>query len=68
MQNISFFGYGKTTRALAKKLGPSSFYDDNVSKPHKDDEGNQLKPSSEFEANYSSCEIPSPGSETVRTT
>jgi len=59
--SISFFGYGKTTRALAKKLGASNFYDDNVSKPHKDDEGNQLKPSSEFEAKYSSCEIPSPG-------
>ena len=61
MKNISFFGYGKTTRALAKKLGPSTFYDDNVSKPHKDDEGNQLNPSSEFEAKYSECEIPSPG-------
>jgi len=60
-KQISFFGYGKTTRALAKKLGASSFYDDNVSKPHKDDEGNQLKPSSEFIAKYSICEIPSPG-------
>ncbi|HIC42822.1 MAG TPA: UDP-N-acetylmuramoyl-L-alanine--D-glutamate ligase [Sulfurimonas sp.] len=58
---ISFFGYGKTTRALAKKLGVSSFYDDNVSKPHQDEEGNYLKPSSEFEAKYSTCEIPSPG-------
>lgn len=58
---ISFFGYGKTTRALAKKLGASTFYDDNVSKPHKDDEGNKLKPSSEFIAKYSTCEIPSPG-------
>ncbi len=59
--DISFFGYGKTTRALAKKLGPSRFYDDNVSKPLKDDEGNQLNPSSEFNAAYSRCEIPSPG-------
>ena len=58
---ISFFGYGKTTRALAKKLGPSVFYDDNVSQPHKDEEGHQLRPSSEFEAKYSQCEIPSPG-------
>jgi UDP-N-acetylmuramoylalanine--D-glutamate ligase len=58
---ITFFGYGKTTRALAKKTGASVFYDDNVSKPHKDEEGNSLKPSSEFVANYSSCEIPSPG-------
>jgi len=58
---ISFFGYGKTTRALAKKLGPSTFYDDNVSKPLKDEEGHQLNPSSAFEAKHSSCEIPSPG-------
>ncbi len=59
--NITFFGYGKTTRALAKKVGASVFYDDNVSKPHKDEEGNTLKPSSEFSADYSRCEIPSPG-------
>ncbi|PHR59426.1 MAG: UDP-N-acetylmuramoyl-L-alanine--D-glutamate ligase [Arcobacter sp.] len=58
---ISFFGYGKTTRALAKKIGISTFYDDNVSKPHRDEEGNLLKPSSEFEEKYSTCEIPSPG-------
>ena len=58
---ITFFGYGKTTRALAKKVGASVFYDDNVSKPQKDEEGNSLKPSSEFVAKYSSCEIPSPG-------
>lgn len=61
MKAVSLFGYGKTTRALAKKLGPTSFYDDNVSKPHKDEEGNHLRPSSEFEAKYSNCEIPSPG-------
>lgn len=59
--NITFFGYGITTRALAKKIGTSVFYDDNVTKPHKDEEGNSLKPSSEFVAKYSSCEIPSPG-------
>ncbi len=58
---ISFFGYGKTTRALAKNVGISDFYDDNVSKPHKDEDGNRLHPSSEFAADYSTCEIPSPG-------
>lgn len=58
---ISLFGYGITTRALAKKLGPSNFYDDNISKPHKDKEGHYLRPSNEFEAKYSTCEIPSPG-------
>lgn len=61
MNKVSFFGYGKTTRALAKKLGPSTFYDDNVSKPLKDEDGHQLNPSSAFEPKHSTCEIPSPG-------
>ncbi len=60
-RNISFFGYGKTTRALARKIGISTFYDDNVHKPFQDDDGNNLRPVSEFEAKYSTCEIPSPG-------
>ncbi len=58
---VTFFGYGKTTRALAKKLGPSNFFDDNVNKPFYDEDGHYLRPSSEFEAKYSTCEIPSPG-------
>lgn len=60
-RKVSFFGYGKTTRAMAKKLGPSLFYDDNVSKPFRDEEGNRIRPVGEFEAKYSACEIPSPG-------
>ncbi len=60
-RKISFFGYGITTKAIAKKVGPSHFYDDNVTKPFRDEEGNYLHPISEFEAKYSSCEIPSPG-------
>jgi len=58
---ISLFGYGKTTRALADKLGKASFYDDNVNKPFTDDKGYKVKPSSDFEAKYSTLEIPSPG-------
>lgn len=58
---ISFFGYGKTTRALAKKIGPSVFYDDNVTKPFTDEEGNRIKPVFDFDPKYSRCEIPSPG-------
>lgn len=60
-QQISLFGYGRTTKAIAKILGPSVFYDDNVNKPFKDEFGNHLKPSSEFNPDYSSLEIPSPG-------
>ncbi len=61
MAAVSFFGYGITTKAIAKTLGPSHFYDDNVTKPHRDEAGNYLHPVSEFEAKYSQCEIPSPG-------
>jgi UDP-N-acetylmuramoylalanine--D-glutamate ligase len=61
MRKISCFGYGITTKAIAKKFGPCTFYDDNVTKPFKDEFGNYLKPVSEFDARYSSLEIPSPG-------
>jgi len=59
--NLSLFGYGITTKAIAKHYGPATFYDDHVNKPFKDDENNSLKPSESFEANYSNLEIPSPG-------
>ncbi len=61
MQKISCFGYGITTKAIAKKFGACIFYDDNVSRPFKDKYGNHLKPVSEFNPKYSSLEIPSPG-------
>jgi len=61
MENISFFGYGKTTRALADKLGNAVFYDDNVNKPFTDEKGHKIKPTSEYDAKYSTLEIPSPG-------
>jgi len=61
MRKISCFGYGITTKAIAKKFGPCLFYDDHVSKPFKDDFGNTVQPVSEFHANYSQLEIPSPG-------
>ncbi len=57
----TLFGYGKTTKAIAKAFGPCIFYDDNIHKPFTDEEGNRLKPSSEFNPKYSTLEIPSPG-------
>jgi UDP-N-acetylmuramoylalanine--D-glutamate ligase len=60
-QRISLFGYGITTRAIAEKFGPSTFYDDNVNKPFTDKFGNRLRPSDEFDPRYSDLEIPSPG-------
>ncbi len=59
--NLTLFGYGITTKAIAKHHGPANFYDDKVTKPFKDEENNSLKPSHEFNPNYSSIEIPSPG-------
>ncbi|MEN8148105.1 MAG: UDP-N-acetylmuramoyl-L-alanine--D-glutamate ligase [Campylobacterota bacterium] len=59
--NLTLFGYGVTTKAIAKHHGPASFYDDKVTKPFKDEENNSLNPSQEFDPQYSSLEIPSPG-------
>ena len=58
---LSLFGYGITTKAIAKHFGVATFYDDNVTKPFKDETNNSLRPSQEFEAKYSTLEIPSPG-------
>jgi UDP-N-acetylmuramoylalanine--D-glutamate ligase len=60
-QNIACFGYGKTTRAIAKRLGPCTFFDDKVTKPFTDEEGNSLKPVNEFDTRLFTHEIPSPG-------
>ncbi|MGZ5208120.1 MAG: UDP-N-acetylmuramoyl-L-alanine--D-glutamate ligase [Sulfuricurvum sp.] len=59
--NIACFGYGKTTRAIAKRFGPCTFFDNKVTKPFTDEEGNFLKPVSEFDTRLFTHEIPSPG-------
>ncbi|MBU1659525.1 UDP-N-acetylmuramoyl-L-alanine--D-glutamate ligase [bacterium] len=61
MQKVSLFGYGKTTKALAKIFPHATFYDDKVSKPFRDENGYTVKPSSDFNPKYSQLEIPSPG-------
>ncbi|HEX5623824.1 MAG TPA: UDP-N-acetylmuramoyl-L-alanine--D-glutamate ligase [Sulfuricurvum sp.] len=58
---IACFGYGKTTRAIAKAYGPCTFFDDKVTKPFTDEEGNSVKPVSEFDTRLYTHEIPSPG-------
>lgn len=60
-QNIACFGYGKTTRAIAKAFGPCTFFDDKITEASTDDEGNILKPISEFDTSLFTHEIPSPG-------
>ncbi|MDD2449962.1 MAG: UDP-N-acetylmuramoyl-L-alanine--D-glutamate ligase [Sulfurimonas sp.] len=58
---VSLFGYGKTTKALAKVVKDAIFYDDKCLKPFRDEDGFMVKPSNEFNPKYSSLEIPSPG-------
>jgi UDP-N-acetylmuramoylalanine--D-glutamate ligase len=60
-KKIACFGYGKTTRAIAKRFGPCTFFDDKVNKPFTDEEGNLLKPIQEFDTRAFTHEIPSPG-------
>lgn len=61
MKRVSLFGYGKTTQALAKIFPNAVFYDDKCTKPFLDENGLKVKPSSDFEPNYSDLEITSPG-------
>lgn len=58
---ISLFGYGITTKAIAKHLKECTIYDDNATQITKDDYGHTIYPSSMFDANKSDLEIPSPG-------
>jgi UDP-N-acetylmuramoylalanine--D-glutamate ligase len=61
MQRVSLFGYGKTTKALTTLYPNAIFYDDKCLKPFTDEDGFKIKPSSEFNPNYSDLEVPSPG-------
>jgi UDP-N-acetylmuramoylalanine--D-glutamate ligase len=61
MKRVSLFGYGKTTKALAKKIKNVVFYDDKCHKPFVDDSGFMVKPSSEFDPSFSDLEVTSPG-------
>lgn len=56
----SLFGYGKTTKALAKN-GGWSIFDDNFEDTKFDEFGNILMPPAKFDPNLSCLEIPSPG-------
>lgn len=58
---IACFGYGKTTRAIAKKLGPCTFFDDKTLEAYTDEEGNLVRPVSEFDSVQFTHEITSPG-------
>jgi len=61
MKRVSLFGYGNTTKSLAKYFTNVIFYDDKCIKPFKDKNGYAVKPSSDFNPKYSDLEIVSPG-------
>ena len=61
MQRVSLFGYGGTTKAIAKHIPDAVFYDDKCLTPFKDENGFNIRPSSLFDPQYSDLEIPSPG-------
>ncbi|MCF6173475.1 MAG: UDP-N-acetylmuramoyl-L-alanine--D-glutamate ligase [Campylobacteraceae bacterium] len=57
---ISLFGYGKITKAIAKKLKDCQIFDDHFSEKSFDKYGNELLPPKEFNPNNSDLQIPSP--------
>ena len=57
----TLFGYGLTTKAIAKKLGGGcTFFDDNVKEAYTDEAGNQILPSSLFDPDKSELEVTTP--------
>ena len=58
---IALFGYGKTTKAIAKKHANCLIFDDKFQKESKDEFGNRLLPPKSFSTCKSTIQIPSPG-------
>jgi len=57
----TLFGYGLTTKAIAKKLGGGcTFFDDNVKEIYTDKLDNIIKPSHLFDPNESELEVTTP--------
>ncbi len=58
---ITLFGYGKTTKAIAKRFGNCLIFDDSFTKKSEDELGNRLLPPKEFFTSKGDIQIPSPG-------
>jgi len=57
----TLFGYGLTTKAIARKLGGGcTFFDDNCQEPYTDEQGNNIFPSSMFDPEKSELEVTTP--------
>jgi len=61
MHKPTLFGYGLTTKAIAKKLGGGCiFFDDKCQETYIDENNNTIRPSEEFDANKSQLEVTTP--------
>ena len=60
-KRVSIFGYGITTKPLAKHIKNAVFYDDKCCEPYGGIDGSFVRPSSEFDPKHSDLEITSPG-------
>jgi len=57
----TLFGYGLTTKAIAKKLGGGcTFFDDNAKEAYTDEENNHILPSHLFDPQTSTLEVTTP--------
>jgi len=57
----TLFGYGLTTKAIAKKLGGGcTFFDDNAKEAYTDEENNHILPSHLFDPETSTLEVTTP--------
>ncbi len=57
----TLFGYGLTTKAIAKKLGGGCiFFDDKTKEPFIDEDNNKIYPSEEFNPDKSNLEVTTP--------
>ena len=57
----TLFGYGLTTKAIARKLGGGcTFFDDKCQKAYTDENGNHINPSSLFDPDKSELEVITP--------
>ena len=60
-KRISIFGYGITTKPLAKHIKNAVFYDDKCKEPYGGVDGSFVRPANEFNPQHSDLEITSPG-------
>ena len=60
-KRVSIFGYGTTTKPLGKIIKNAVYYDDACKEPYFDDNGSIIRPTSEFNPDFSDLEITSPG-------